>query len=87
MQSMEMKLLKNLFCMTGVTNLKTVSHKKISTAVAQQHEGTMKIGHSSHKCDIGRALIQNAQQDLSMQHVYVKFVPHILMEDHIISRR
>jgi len=73
--------------MTGITNLKTVNHKKISTAVAQQHEGTMKSGQSSHKCDIRHVLIQNAQQDLSMQHVYVKFVPHILMEDHILSRR
>ena len=38
--------------MTGITNLKTVNHKKISTAVAQQHEGTMNSGQSSHTCDI-----------------------------------
>jgi len=30
--------------------------------------------------------IQNTWQDLSGQHVYVKFVLHILMEDHTISR-
>lgn len=49
---MEMNLLKNLFCMTGITNLKTVNHKNINTAVAQQHEGTMKSDQSSHKCDV-----------------------------------
>jgi len=38
--------------MTGITNLKTVNRKKISTAVSQQHEGTMKNAHSSHKYDI-----------------------------------
>jgi hypothetical protein len=38
--------------MTGAANLKTVNHYKINTAVAQQHDGTMKSGQSSYKCDI-----------------------------------
>jgi len=52
MQFMEMNLFKDLICMTGITNLKTVNRKKISTAVSQQREGTMKNAHSSHKYDI-----------------------------------
>jgi hypothetical protein len=52
MQFMEMKLLKSVLCMTGTANQKTVNHKKVSRAVAQQHEGTMKSVHSSHKYDI-----------------------------------